>query len=59
MIKTKHGRTRAKGSKGELIADIICIMLSLEENIPGFANECVDFMRKAEALEDMDDATDS
>lgn len=59
MIKTKHGRTRVKGSKVELMADIICIMLSLEENIPGFADECVDFMRKAEALEDMDDATDS
>lgn len=59
MIKTKYGRTWAKGSKVELMADITCIMLSLEKNIPGFTNECVDFMRKAEALEDMDDATDS
>ena len=59
MIKTKHGRTRVKGSKVELMADIICIMLSHEENIPGFTDECVDVMRKAGGLEEMDNATDS
>lgn len=59
MIKTKHGRTRAKGSKVELMADIICIMLSLEENIPGFTDECADFMRKAGDLEKMDDNADT
>lgn len=59
MIKTKRGRTRAKGTKVELIAGIICIMLSLEENIPGFTDECIDVMRKAGELEEMDNATDS
>lgn len=59
MIKTKHGRTRAEGSKGELMADIICIMLSLEENIPGFADECADLMRKAGDLQKMNDDADT
>ena len=59
MIKTKHGRTMVKGSEVELIADIICIMLSLEENIPGFTNECVDFMRKAGDLQKMNDDADT
>ena len=47
------------GSKVELMADIICIMLSLEENIPGFADECADFMRKAGDLQKMNDDADT
>lgn len=56
MIKTKRGIVRVKGSRRELAADIICIMLSLEDHIPGFTEACTELVLRMGELEDIDDA---